>query len=211
MKSNGRPWNQFGQKVERISQMAQGMVAQGIVEFGPLEDRIKNLKTQLEDFITKQIDRAIEHRLKKVKVSIKKWPHFVGELPKYESLWSSGFDVRLQKTEAMTLEVGERVLVPTGLSFEIPSGFEIQARPRSGLAIKKGLSLVNTPGTIDADYRGEVQIILINLGQEPIVLNPQERIAQLVLCPIFQAEFVEVNELSPTDRGEGGFGHTGTN
>lgn len=211
MKSNNRPWNQFGRKVEQFSQLAQGVVAQGMAEFGPFEDKIKQLKAQLEDFVIGQIDRALDHRAKKLKIKLKKLPHFEGELPRYESLLSSGFDVRLQKSEALTLEAGERALVPTGLSFEIPAGFELQARPRSGLSIKKGLSLLNTPGTIDADYRGEVQIILVNLGQETIVLNPQERIAQLVLCPIYQAEFEVVSELSSTVRADGGFGHTGTN
>lgn len=100
-------------------------------------------------------------------------------------------------------------MIATGLSFEIPGGYEVQARPRSGLAIKNGISLVNTPGTIDADYRGEVKIILINLGQEPFVIKPQERIAQLVIAPIYQAKFELVEELSDTARGAGGFGSTG--
>ena len=101
------------------------------------------------------------------------------------------------------------MLISTGLSFEIPIGYELQARPRSGLAIKHGVSLVNTPGTIDADFRGEVKIILINLGQEAITICDQDRIAQLVLCPVVQAQFIEATELTSTDRGAGGFGSTG--
>ena len=107
------------------------------------------------------------------------------------------------------LAPGERTLIPTGLSFEIPLGYEIQARPRSGLAIKKGLTLLNTPGTIDADYRGEVKIIVANLGQEHIEIADQDRIAQLVVAPVLQAHFELVTELSETARGAGGFGSTG--
>lgn len=147
--------------------------------------------------------------IKPVKVQIKKWSHFKGELPAYQSLGASGFDVRAQLEQPMTLKPGERNLVPTGLSFEVPLGFEIQARPRSGLALKQGLSLVNTPGTIDADYRGEVKIIVINLGSENIVINDQDRIAQLVIAPVYQAEFELVTELGSTERGAGGFGSTG--
>lgn len=135
--------------------------------------------------------------------------HFQGELPKYQSDLASGFDVRACLDKDMVLKPGERALIPTGLAFEIPTGFEIQARPRSGLAIKQGISLVNTPGTIDADYRGEVKIILINHGQEPFEIKNQDRIAQLVLCPVVQAEFELVQTLSNTDRGAGGFGSTG--
>ncbi len=104
---------------------------------------------------------------------------------------------------------GERALIPTGLSFEIPLGYEIQARPRSGLAAKNGLTVLNTPGTIDADYRGEVKIIVINLGNEAVTINDQERCAQLVIAPVFQAHFEVVNELGSTERGAGGFGSTG--
>ena len=147
--------------------------------------------------------------MEKVDVKIMKREHFKGELPRYESAFASGFDVRAQLTGPVTLKPGERALIPTGLSFEIPWGYEIQARPRSGLAIKKGISLVNTPGTIDADYRGEVKIIAINLGQESVTIEDQERIAQLVICPVFQADFTEVSELSETPRGQGGFGSTG--
>lgn len=145
----------------------------------------------------------------KVKVKIKRLAHFKGDLPRYQSLLASGVDVRAQVEQAVALSPGQRTLVPTGLSFEIPPGYEIQARPRSGWALKEGIGLVNSPGTIDADYRGEVKIILINLGQETVVIRDQDRIAQLVLCPVLQAEFEEVVELGDTARGEGGFGSTG--
>lgn len=146
----------------------------------------------------------------KQKVKVKKLPNFKGDLPMYQTPLASGFDVRAQLNgETVRLEPGERALIPTGLSFEIPPGYEIQARPRSGLAIKQGLSLLNTPGTIDADYRGEVKIILINLGREAVEIKDQDRIAQLVLCPVIQADFELVEELGETERGAGGFGSTG--
>lgn len=145
-----------------------------------------------------------------MKMKIKTWPHFKGDLPSYQSAGASGFDVRAQlEGKALTLKKGERALVPTGLSFEIPLGYEIQARPRSGWAAKHGLSLMNTPGTIDADYRGEVKVILVNLGQEDVVIQDQDRCAQLVVCPIYQAQFELVSDLSDTERGAGGFGSTG--
>jgi dUTP pyrophosphatase len=143
-------------------------------------------------------------------VRVLKLEHFRGELPAYQTQHASGVDVRAQLSgEKLTLQPGGRTLIPTGLSFEIPDGFEIQARPRSGLAIKQGLTVLNTPGTIDADYRGEVKIIVINLGQEAIEIRDQDRIAQLVLCPVVQAEFELVTSLGASDRGAGGFGSTG--
>lgn len=143
-------------------------------------------------------------------MKIKTWPHFSGELPGYQSIGASGFDVRAQlEGKSLILKKGERALVPTALSFEIPLGYEIQARPRSGWAAKQGLTVLNTPGTIDADYRGEVKIILINLGQEDVIINDQDRCAQLVVAPIFQVQFELVSELNETDRGAGGFGSTG--
>ncbi|WP_374033013.1 dUTP diphosphatase [Bdellovibrio bacteriovorus] len=130
-------------------------------------------------------------------------------MPQYQSLGASGFDVRAQLAGPVILNPGERAMIPTGLSFEIPLGYEIQARPRSGWAAKSGLTVLNTPGTIDADYRGEVKIIVINLGNEAVTINDQERCAQLVLAPVIQAQFELVNELSDTERGAGGFGSTG--
>lgn len=144
-----------------------------------------------------------------VPVRIKKLENFKGELPAYQSAGASGFDVRAQLTSPMTLEPGQRALVPTGLSFEIPLGYEIQCRPRSGFAAKLGLTVLNTPGTIDADYRGEVKVILVNLGGEAVEIKDQERVAQFVLCPVVQAQFELVSELSSTERGAGGFGSTG--
>lgn len=147
--------------------------------------------------------------MQKISVRVKKLENFRGELPAYETEHASGFDLRAQLPEPLLLEPGKRVLVPTGLAFEIPPGFEIQIRPRSGWAIKKGISVVNTPGTIDADYRGEVKIGLIHLGDEPLTIQDQDRIAQAVLCPVLQAELVAVSSLSETARGAGGFGSTG--
>lgn len=146
----------------------------------------------------------------KLKVKLKKWPHYKGDLPAYQSDGASGFDVRAQLGgESLTVKTGQRVIVPTGLTFEIPHGFEIQARPRSGWAAKQGLTVLNTPGTIDADYRGEIKIILINLGQEDVVIQDQDRCAQLVLAPIYQAQFDVQDSLGETERGLGGFGSTG--
>lgn len=145
----------------------------------------------------------------RVILKFKKLAHFKGELPAYQTEGSSGLDVRACIDEEISLAPGERVLIPTGLSTEIPLGYEIQVRPRSGLAIKKGLTLVNTPGTVDADYRGEIKVILINLGKESFVIQDQERIAQLVVCPIIQAQIELSEDLSETARGAGGFGSTG--
>lgn len=147
--------------------------------------------------------------MQKVNMKVKTWPHFKGELPKYETAFASGFDVRAQLSQSISLEPGKSCMVPTGLSFEIPVGYEIQVRPRSGLAAKKGITVLNTPGTVDADYRGEVKVILINLGTETFEINDQERIAQMVLCPVLQAKMELVTELSDTARGVGGFGSTG--
>ncbi|MFN8943996.1 MAG: dUTP diphosphatase [Pseudobdellovibrionaceae bacterium] len=147
------------------------------------------------------------------KLGVVKHPHFRGDLPKYQTSGASGFDVRAQLGEAKSvgLKPFERALIPTGLSFEIPEGFELQARPRSGLAAKFGISLVNTPGTIDSDYRGEVKMIMVNFGPEAFEIKDQERIAQLVFCPVYQAQFVELEMMSETSRGVGGFGSTGVN
>jgi len=144
-----------------------------------------------------------------MKVKVRVWPHYKGELPAYQSTGASGFDVRAQLDQPIVLKPMERTLVPTGLTFEIPNGFEIQARPRSGWAAKQGLTVLNTPGTIDADYRGEIKVILINLGQEPVLINDQDRCAQLVICPVIQAQFELASDLSSTERGAGGFGSTG--
>jgi len=131
------------------------------------------------------------------------------ELPKYETVASAGMDLRAHLSESITLKPLERALVKTGLFIELPVGFEAQVRPRSGLALKKGITVLNSPGTIDADYRGEIGVILINLSADEFIIENGERIAQLVIAKYQQAEFIEVNELSETARGTGGFGSTG--
>lgn len=131
------------------------------------------------------------------------------DLPQHETLCSAGLDVRANTDKSLTIKPLERAMVPTGLYTEIPAGYEIQVRPRSGLAAKFGITVLNSPGTVDADYRGEIKIILVNLSNEPFELNPGERIAQLVLCRHERVEWSETAELSATDRGSGGFGSTG--
>lgn len=131
------------------------------------------------------------------------------KLPAYQTEGSAGADVCAFLKEDLVLQPMERVAVPTGLSFAIPSGYEIQVRPRSGLALKNGITCLNTPGTIDSDYRGEVKVILINLGKEAFTIRNGERIAQLVLKTVFTADYKIVSELSRTERGLGGFGSTG--
>ena len=132
-------------------------------------------------------------------------------LPQYETIASAGMDVRAHIDEAITLAPLERVLVKTGLFVEIPLGFEIQVRPRSGLAFKKGITVLNSPGTIDADYRGEIGVLLVNLSSEPFVIEDGERVAQLVLASHEQAQWQQVDILEESNRGQGGFGSTGTN
>lgn len=130
-------------------------------------------------------------------------------LPKYETSGSAGMDVRANIKEPIVLGSLERVLVPTGLRIAIPEGYEVQVRPRSGLALKHGISMANAVGTIDSDYRGEIGVILINLSKDEYVIHPQERIGQLVLNKVAQVEFEIVEALDETERGAGGFGHTG--
>lgn len=130
-------------------------------------------------------------------------------LPRYMTEGAAGLDLAAAVEQDLLLEPGKTALVPTGLQLEIPLGFEGQVRPRSGLALRHGVTLLNSPGTIDADYRGEVRVILINLGPEPFTIRRGERIAQLVFSRVAQAELQPVVELAPSARGEGGFGHTG--
>lgn len=130
-------------------------------------------------------------------------------LPAYSTPFAAGMDVRADLSEPITLEPLQRAMVPTGLFLEIPVGYEVQVRPRSGLAAKKGVTVLNTPGTIDADYRGEVKVILVNLSNEPFVVEPGERIAQLVLAKHEVIEWEETDLLAESSRGEGGFGSTG--
>lgn len=145
----------------------------------------------------------------KVPLKIKTLPNFKGELPRYETAHASGLDVRAALGEVLVIQPMARAMIPTGLSMEIPPGYEVQVRPRSGLAAKQGVTVLNTPGTVDADYRGEVKVIVINLGEKAVEVRDQDRIAQLVLCPVVQADIQVVDELSSTDRGAGGFGSTG--
>lgn len=130
-------------------------------------------------------------------------------LPEYETDQSAGMDLRADLEEAVVLDPGGRTLIPTGLYIEIPAGYEAQVRPRSGLALKRGLTVLNAPGTIDADYRGELGVILANLSQEVQSVEPGERIAQLLFAPVTRGQLVEVEVLSETERGRGGFGSTG--
>lgn len=131
-------------------------------------------------------------------------------LPQYATPQSAGMDLRANLDEPVTLQPLERRLIPTGLHIALPAGYEAQVRPRSGLALKKGVTVLNTPGTIDADYRGEIGVVLINLSQEPFTVNDGERIAQMVIARHEQGELIEVEVLDETERGEGGYGHTGT-
>jgi dUTP pyrophosphatase len=131
------------------------------------------------------------------------------QLPEYETLTSAGMDLRANLSEPVTLNPLERAIVKTGLFIELPIGYEAQVRPRSGLAAKKGVTVLNSPGTIDADYRGEIGVILVNLSNEPFVIENGERIAQMIIAKHERAEWSQVAELSETKRGEGGFGSTG--
>ena len=148
------------------------------------------------------------HHDQPVSVQVKRLPHGEGlELPSYATAGAAGMDVLA--AEDVVLAPGGRHAVATGLALAIPDGFEIQVRPRSGLALKHGISLPNTPGTIDSDYRGELKIIMINLGEAPFPIKRGDRVAQLVLAPVVRASWAEVAELAETARGEGGFGSTG--
>ncbi|HZZ35782.1 MAG TPA: dUTP diphosphatase [Caulobacteraceae bacterium] len=145
-------------------------------------------------------------------IAIARLPHGQGlPLPAYETKDAAGMDLRaaVAEDEPMVLKPGSRLAVPTGLTMAIPSGWEGQVRPRSGLALRSGVTCLNTPGTIDADYRGEVKVILINLGEEDVTIRRGDRIAQLLITPVVQAAWEEVAALDATDRGEGGFGSTG--
>lgn len=146
-------------------------------------------------------------------INIMQLPHGIGlALPAYETAEAAGMDLRaaLPAGEDMVLAPGARALIPTGLAMALPPGFEAQVRPRSGLAAKNGITVLNTPGTIDSDYRGEVKIILINLGDDPFTISRDMRIAQMIIAPVVQAALVSVATLDETARGAGGFGSTGT-
>ncbi len=143
-------------------------------------------------------------------IVFKKLPHAEDlALPSYESDYAAGMDIRAALREPVTLEPGTRQLIPTGLQMAIPKGYEAQIRPRSGLAYRNGITMLNTPGTIDADYRGEVKVLAVNLGEEAFVIEHGDRIAQMVIAPVTQATIEEAESLAATERGAGGFGSTG--
>jgi dUTP pyrophosphatase len=146
-----------------------------------------------------------------LRISIRRFPGTEDlPLPSYQTAGSAGMDLYAAVTEPVTLAPGERTAIPTGVAVAVPMGYEAQVRARSGLARKQGVALVNAPGTVDSDYRGEVCVLIINLGQETVTIQRGERIAQMVICPVLRVEWEEVTELDETDRGAGGFGHTGT-
>ncbi|MBE22043.1 MAG: dUTP diphosphatase [Acidobacteria bacterium] len=146
-----------------------------------------------------------------INLRIQLLPHAMGlDLPEYQTPGSSGIDLRAAVEEPIIIENGERVMIPTGLKMEIPAGYEGQVRTRSGLAATRGLVVLNSPGTLDADYRGEVKVILMNLGSEPLTINRGERVAQLVIAPVARVVISEVEDVDETIRGPGGFGSTGT-
>ena len=143
-----------------------------------------------------------------VKILVKKFDKNI-KLPAYKTSGSSGMDLTAYIKNKITINPGKTAMIPTGIAVAIPKNYEIQIRPRSGLAAKKGISVLNTPGTIDSDYRGEIKIILINLSKKSFVVKSGDRIAQMVLCPVMKAKFKEITNLSKTIRGKGGFGSTG--
>ncbi len=149
--------------------------------------------------------------MKNVKLKVKRVRRAASDvaLPRYMTRFSSGMDLCAVLNEEAVLKPGERRLIPTGIAVSIPEGYEGQVRPRSGLALKSGISIVNAPGTIDADYRGEIGVILINLGDQPFTVKNGDRIAQLIIAPVCRAEPEWVEDLDDTDRSDGGFGHTG--
>ena len=144
-------------------------------------------------------------------VQIKIVNHSGNPLPEYETALSAGMDLRASLSKALVLKPMDRALVGTGLHMELPAGYEAQVRPRSGLAAKHGITVLNTPGTIDADYRGEIKVIMVNLGQADFTINPGDRIAQMVISTHERAVLVPADQLNTTSRGSGGFGHTGNN
>ena len=151
----------------------------------------------------------IRYNKSMTKINIKVVAKEDAKLPLYKTSGAAGADICALLEKPLVIESGKSAMIPTGLFFEIPEGYEIQVRPRSGLAAKNGVTVLNTPGTIDSDYRGEIKIILINLGDKDFVINSGDRVAQMVIAPVIQACFSIVDELSDTTRGSGGFGSTG--
>ena len=150
------------------------------------------------------MESKVEIKFKRLKKELNHIP-----LPSYATEGSAGLDIYAALEKPISISHSSIEMIPTNISVEIPEGYEIQVRPRSGLAAKHGIGILNSPGTIDSDYRGELKIIIINFGREEFIIHPAERIAQLVLSKVYKAEFVEAEELNNTQRGEGGFGHTG--
>ena len=149
-------------------------------------------------------------KVETVRLPVERLPHAAGlPLPAYMTAGAAGMDLHAAVAEEVVLEPGSVRLIPTGLKVAVPEGYELQIRPRSGLAARHGIGLLNSPGTVDSDYRGEIKVILINLGAAPFTVRRGDRIAQMVLCPIPRIELVPVPSLPETERGEGGFGHTG--
>jgi dUTP pyrophosphatase len=174
--------------------------------------RLKIKRKMIFPFVFCSLIRTFAHYLYKsnanmVKIQVVNRGH--QQLPAYATPQSAGMDLRANLSEPITLHPMERRLIPTGLHIALPEGYEAQVRPRSGLALKYGLTVLNTPGTIDADYRGEIGVVLINLSQEDFVVNDGERIAQMVIARCEQGELISVDVLDETERGEGGYGHTG--
>lgn len=151
--------------------------------------------------------RSLKRRLEIMEIAVKMREG--AKLPSYQSEGAAGADVSAALDSPVAIRPGEWTMIPTGLFLEIPAGFEIQVRPRSGLAARHGVTVLNSPGTIDSDYRGEVQVILINHGKDDFIVHPGDRIAQLVAASVVKADFIEADELAGTERGEGGFGSTG--
>lgn len=177
-----------------------------------MKELIKKFISQLDTKLTsEEINSIVDYMTinKKDNVKIKVVNEGSQPLPKYETKNSAGMDLRANITEGVVIRPLDRALIPTGLHIALPEGYEAQIRPRSGLALKKGITCLNTPGTIDSDYRGEVGVILANISQEDFVVNPGDRIAQMIINKVERAEFELVESLDETERGEGGFGHTG--
>ena len=198
--------SQFKKSMQEIAKTIGAVVEEKLGDRSQLEEQVRGMAKHVERVVT---DSLWSPSREKVSVRFKRLENFKGELPAYATAGASGLDVRACLDASLVLKPMQRSLIPTGLSVEIPNGYEIQVRPRSGLAISKGMSLVNTPGTVDADYCGEIKVIVINLGQEDITIQDQDRVAQLVVCPIVQVTIEDVTDLSETDRASGGFGSTG--
>lgn len=203
--------NKISMKLKMVSDYLENFVENNLIEKSQRDEGLKKLSAALDTLVNTSQLKSFYSQVSRpqVRLKLKKLAHFKGELPKFQTPGSSGMDVRAQLDQPVVIQPGARALIPTGLAMAVPEGYEIQARPRSGYAIREGMSLLNTPGTIDADYRGEVKIILINLGSEPVTVNDQDRIAQLCIAQVPKVDVVEVEDLDETLRGEGGFGSTG--